>query len=111
MLLSLGATHVLDRTLSASALKDHVAHITHAPIPYIFDAVSLEETQQAAFSLLAPGGTLAVVTQPYVEEGKDDKKVFVVLGLFHAPQNRALGAEFSIALTQWLAEGALQVRC
>ncbi|KAF8558736.1 NAD(P)-binding protein [Imleria badia] len=108
LLVSLGATHVLDRTVSATALREHVAQITNAPIPYIFDAVSLEETQQAAFSLLAPGGTLVVVTEPYVGGGEDDKKVFMVFGIFHTPENRELGTKFSIALTKWLAEGTLK---
>lgn len=76
---------------------------------YIFDAVSFRETQQAAFSLLAPGGTLVVVTQPQVNGGQGNKKVLMVIGGFHFPQNRALGAKFSIALTEWLAEGAIKV--
>ena len=62
LLLSLGATHVIDRKLSVTAMKERVARIVGAPIPYIFDAVCVEETQQAAYDLLAPSGTLALVT-------------------------------------------------
>ena len=110
LLTSLGATHVVDRTLSAVALKEQIGQITNVPITYIFDAVSLRETQRDAFSLLAPGGTLVIVTYPYVNGGEDDKKVRFVVGSFHFPQNRALGGKFSTALTKWLAEGAIKVR-
>ncbi|KAG9317694.1 chaperonin 10-like protein [Chiua virens] len=106
-LISLGATHVLDRTLSVADLRAQVAQITHVPISYIFDAVSLRETQQTALSLLAPGGTLVVVTGKLVQE-EDNKKVQMVIGSFHMPPNRALGAKFSTALTTWLAEGAIK---
>ncbi|KAG8218887.1 chaperonin 10-like protein [Butyriboletus roseoflavus] len=107
-LISLGATHVLDRKLSTAILREQVAKITNTPITYIFDAVSLQETQQSAFSLLAPGGTLVVVTQPQVNGEEGNKKVLMVVGSFHFPQNRALGARFSIALTKWLAEGVIR---
>lgn len=109
ILISLGATHVIGRQLSADSLREQVARITNAPITYIFDAVSFKETQQAAYSLLSPGGTLAVVTQPQVNGEEGNKKVLMVIGSFHFPQNHALGAKFSIALTKWLAEGAIKV--
>ena len=109
LLISHGATHVLDRTLSSAALREQVAQITKTPITYIFDAVSLQETQEAALPLLAPGGTLGVVTQPKVDGDEGNKKVLMVFGTTHIPQNRELGAKFSIALTKWLAEGAIKV--
>lgn len=59
--------------------------------------------------MLAPEGTLVVVTDPRVKGGEDRKKVFLVYGLSHVPQNRAPGAKFSIVLTKWLAEGAIKV--
>ncbi|KAF8138742.1 chaperonin 10-like protein [Boletus edulis] len=107
-LISLGATHVLDRTIPVTALRDQVAQITHVPLTYIFDAVSLEETQQTALSLLAPGGTLIVVTMPCVNGDKDNKEVRLVIGSFHFPQNHAVGVKFSIALTKWLEEGTIK---
>ena len=58
---------------------------------------------------MAPGGTLAIVTEPHVKD-EDDKKVLMVFGVFYLPQHRALGAEFSIALTRWLEEGTIKVR-
>ncbi|KAG6372053.1 hypothetical protein JVT61DRAFT_8761 [Boletus reticuloceps] len=32
----------------------------------------------------------------------------MVLGSFHLPPNRALGAKFAIALTRWLKEGKIK---
>ncbi|KAG8218891.1 chaperonin 10-like protein [Butyriboletus roseoflavus] len=107
-LASLGATHVLDRKLSATALGEQVAQITNTPITYIFDAISLQDTQQAALSLLAPGGTLAVVDQPRVNGEEGNRNVIMVIGFFDVPQNRALSAKISIALTKWLAEGVIK---
>ncbi|KAG6378960.1 chaperonin 10-like protein [Boletus reticuloceps] len=107
-LISLGATHVLDRTIPVTALRDQIAQIPTVPLTYIFDAVSLEETQQTALSLLAPGGTLIVVTFPSVNGDQDNKKVRVVIGTFHLPENHAVGVKFSIALTKWLEEGTIK---
>ncbi|KAG8218886.1 chaperonin 10-like protein [Butyriboletus roseoflavus] len=110
-LLSLGATHVLDRKLPTAALKEQVTNIVGTPVMYIFDAVSLEETQQTAYDLLAPGGTLAIVNQKIVKEDEtSQKKVLMVYGSFHFPPNRELGVKFAAALTRWLAEGKIKVR-
>lgn len=113
LLLSLGATHVLDRKLSNAALIKRVRQLVGAPLTYIFDAVSIKETQEAAYALLAPGGTLAVVSRPQVGGNDDDgsaKKVLMVVGSFQGPQYHALGSKFSIALTRWLEEGEIKVR-
>lgn len=111
LLLDLGATHVLNRGLSASAFKEQIRTITNATLTYIFDAVSSKETQQTAYEVLAPGGTLAVVTRKSVKEDEaTPKKVLMVQGSFHIPENRALGVKFAAALTKWLAEGKIKVR-
>ncbi|KAG6372555.1 chaperonin 10-like protein [Boletus reticuloceps] len=110
LLLSLGATHVLDRKLPNAALIKRVRELVVAPLGYIFDAVSIKDTQQGGYALLAPGGTLAVVGPPQVgrEDDGSGKKVIMVLGSFHLPPNRALGAKFAIALTRWLKEGKIK---
>ncbi|KAF8450258.1 chaperonin 10-like protein [Boletus edulis BED1] len=92
-LISLGATHVLDRTTPVTALRDQVAQITHVPLTYIFDAVSLEETQQTALSLLAPGGTLNRRHHAACQRRQRQQRV---------------GVKFSIALTKWLEEGTIK---
>ncbi|KAF8119333.1 hypothetical protein EV363DRAFT_1386193 [Boletus edulis] len=110
LLLSLGATHVIDRKLPNGALIKRVRELVVAPLGYIFDAVSVKDTQHAGYALLAPGGTLAVVGPPQVgrEDDGSGKKVIMVLGSFHLPPNRALGATFAIALTRWLQEGKIK---
>ncbi|KAG8218892.1 chaperonin 10-like protein [Butyriboletus roseoflavus] len=117
LLRSLGATHVLDRKLTNAALIKRVRQLVAVPLTYIFDAVSIKETQEAAYALLAPGGTLAVVSRPQVggdDDSDDDdgseKKVLMVVGSFHEWPYRVLGAKFSIALTRWLEEGEIKVR-
>ncbi|KAI9463862.1 chaperonin 10-like protein [Boletus coccyginus] len=110
LLLSLGATHVIDRKLSNAVLVERVRQLTTTPLTYIFDTVSVKSTQQAAYTLLAPGGTLVVDHPPQVG-GDDDgsgKKVFFVIGSFHSPPNRALGAKFAITLTTWLEKGEIK---
>ncbi|KAH0840158.1 hypothetical protein J3R83DRAFT_1141 [Lanmaoa asiatica] len=109
LLLSLGATHVLDRNLPAAALKEQATSIASTPIVYIFNTVCLEETQQMAYDLLAPDGTLAVVTSNLVKEDEtSQKKVFMVYGSFQLAQNHELGVRFATALTKWLAEGKIK---
>ncbi|KIJ59658.1 hypothetical protein HYDPIDRAFT_32992 [Hydnomerulius pinastri MD-312] len=109
LLHSLGATHVLDRKLSAAALREEVAKITSSPITHAFDAISLEDTQQAAYDLLASGGKLAIVTPPKLKEVEGSgKQVTLVFGSFQLPHNRALGVQFMQELTKWLAEGTIK---
>ena len=102
-------THVLDQNLSATILREQVVQITNTSITYIFDVVSFKETQQATFSLLTLGGTLAVITQPQVNGGKGNKKDSMVIGSFNFLQNHILSAKFSIALTKWLEDRVIKV--
>jgi len=110
LLHSLGATHVLDRRLSDAALIKRVRALVTVPLTYIFDAVSVKATQQAAYALLAPRGTLVVVEEPQVggDDDGSEKEVFMVIGSFHPLPNRALGAKFAIAMTRWLEEGKIK---
>ena len=108
-LISLGVTHILNWNISIATLREQVAQITNTSITYIFNMVSFKETQQATLYLLALEGTLAVVTQAQVNGEKGNKKVFIVIGSFHFPQNCALSAKFSIALTKWPTEGEIKV--
>ena len=91
-------------------MKEQVARIVGVPIPYIFDAACVQETQQAAYDILAPGGTLALVTQKLLKEDEiSEKKILMVYGS-HYPDNRAIAVKFAAALTTWLAEGKIKVR-
>ena len=91
-------------------MKGQVTRIVGAPIPYVFDAVCVEATQQAAYDLLAPGGTLALVTQNLVKEDETSQKKILMIYGSHLPENRAIEAKFAAALTRWLAEGKIKVR-
>jgi hypothetical protein len=99
LLSSLGATRVLDRRLSPTALKDAVAKATPTPIIVIFDAVSLPDTQQTSYDILAAGGTLCIVTSPMVANKSDDKAILMVFGSFHPLPNREIGKKFLPVLT------------
>lgn len=108
LLSSLGATHVLDRKLSITALKDAIAKITSIPITLAFDAISLPDTQQTAHDIVTAGGTVITVRVPQVDNKHEDKAVQQVVGTFHIPPNRELGKSFMPALTQWLADGTIK---
>ncbi|RPD59687.1 GroES-like protein [Lentinus tigrinus ALCF2SS1-6] len=113
LLKSLGATHVLDRTLSASELLGQIANITGGRAPeVVYDAVSLPDTQSLAYDALAPGGVLLLVLPESVQAEKkvhdDGNKVVVVMGNFHRPENWMLGVELYKRLEEWLAKGLLK---
>ncbi|KAF8055560.1 chaperonin 10-like protein [Lyophyllum atratum] len=106
---SLGATHVLDRHLDSAALTAEVAKITSAPIEIVYDAVSLPDTQQIGYSLLAPGGHLTLVLQKNAQvtavEGKD---ITTVLGMWTLPHSRELGVQLYSRLGELLEKGAVK---
>ncbi|EPQ51055.1 GroES-like protein [Gloeophyllum trabeum ATCC 11539] len=96
LLKSLGATHVVDR--SSPNVRSDVSAITDgAPLEVIYDAVSLEETQQAAWDLLAPGGVL-VLTLPPVINVEGDKST----------GHRDAAKNLFAALGDWLARGDIK---
>ncbi|KAF7789619.1 hypothetical protein EIP86_000565 [Pleurotus ostreatoroseus] len=59
LLKSLGATHVIDRNLSAPEFTSVVHAITKDQIDVIFEGASSDELQVAAYELLASGGVYA----------------------------------------------------
>ena len=112
---SLGATHVLDRTLPASSIIAEVQKIAGGkPVEYAYDAISLPDTQPLAYDVVAPGGTLIIVLNEAIpaerkREG-DNKRVVHAFGTVHTPENRAVGVEFYSRLTEWLRTGVIVVR-
>ncbi|GBE88087.1 GroES-like protein [Sparassis crispa] len=105
-----GATHVLDRKLSASELVAAVGKITSAPVELVYDAVSESDTQNAAYDVLAPGGTLVIVLEEAVDSAKKvaEKKVVQVYGSGHGAQNRKTAASFFSRFTALLEQGAIK---
>ncbi|KAH9918296.1 chaperonin 10-like protein [Fomitopsis serialis] len=109
-LLALGATHVFDRHLSPSALRSTIADITNGPIGTIYDAVSIYETQNLAYDLLAPGGCLVLVLKDNVEKDKKsaDRRVVNVDASISYAHNRETGVSLYAALSTLLANEEIQ---
>ncbi|TCD67050.1 hypothetical protein EIP91_000612 [Steccherinum ochraceum] len=105
---SAGATHTLDRSLSLSALAEAVAAITPDPITIVFDAIAVAETQEAAYNILAPGGTLIIVQDEALKAKSDDKKVLRVWGSGHIPANTRIAKEFYEFLGDALTSGEIR---
>ena len=108
LLKSLGATHVVDRN---APLPDAVKTITSLPIKYAYDAISLKETQEAAYEVLAPGGVLILVLGFAVDKSKVDssKQVVQVFGATADPPQRHLAVELLQILPGLLENGELKV--
>ncbi|EMD40158.1 hypothetical protein CERSUDRAFT_46554 [Gelatoporia subvermispora B] len=112
LLKSLGATHVLDRSLTADALGVEVAKITSQPFEVVFDAVGLPATQNSAFDILAQEGQLVTVRQDAVGEAKKavhpGKRVIQVYGSLAVPYHHKAAASLCAALSSLLEEGAIK---
>ena len=118
-LTALGATHVLDRTLAADALLREVrARTSGAPLEFVFDAISLADTQALAYDVLAPGGTQIIVLNEAIPAEKKqaqagaglNKRVVHGFGIVHVPENREIGVQLFSRLTEWLQNGVIVVR-
>ena len=111
----LGATHVLDRSLPPSSIVDEIQKIAGGkPVEYVYDAISLADTEVLGYDALAPGGTLIIVLDDVIpaekKQASDNKRIVHSHGAVHWPQNRAIGAEFFKRLSQWLRTGVIVVR-
>ncbi|KAH9949996.1 chaperonin 10-like protein [Amylocystis lapponica] len=106
-LTGLGATHVLDRGLSADALRAEVARLSPKPVETIFDAVSDDSTQNVAYDILAPGGRGSFVLPPQIaaEKLSSDKTIVMVQGNANFTDT---GASLYSRLTVLLEEGVVQ---
>jgi NADPH:quinone reductase-like Zn-dependent oxidoreductase len=105
---SLGATHVLDRKLPAASLRSEIKRIANAPIEYVYDAISSEETQEFGYNLLASGGSLGVVLGVKVTKA-DDKTAFYIMGYRNRPENREILESLYSKLARYLEEGIIVV--
>ncbi|KAI0351751.1 GroES-like protein [Trametes cingulata] len=110
LLRSLGADHVIDRSLSPAAIKLELPKLTQGkPIELVYDAVSIADTQALAYDVLAPGGHLLIVLAENIPQKKegDNKTVVHVFGNVHTPENRAVGVQLYSHLTEWLEKRIL----
>ncbi|OSC97731.1 GroES-like protein [Trametes coccinea BRFM310] len=112
LLKGFGATHVLDRNLPAASLREEIVKIAGGPVATVYDAISLPETQNPAFDLLAPGGKLLTVLPPAVEEDKakdaQGRTIVHVHGPIQLPQNVEFGKLLFKKLTGLLETGDIK---
>ncbi|CAL1717227.1 unnamed protein product [Somion occarium] len=107
---SLGATHTINRSLSPSDIVAEVKKITSEPVQIVYDAISEEDTQNTAYDILAPGGTVVITLAQNVAQEKigKDKSIIHTLGNVHIEHNHALGVGFFSHLTEYLASGDIK---
>ncbi|KAI0776644.1 GroES-like protein [Trametes elegans] len=112
LLKSLGATHVLDRTLSTEALSAQARALAGgADFEIVYDAISEPETLAPAYAVTAPTGTLVKVLYtpiPGVPEEELKTRVLCAHGLFKTPINRAVSASLLAKLPELLASGTIK---
>ncbi|EIN12420.1 GroES-like protein [Punctularia strigosozonata HHB-11173 SS5] len=107
---SLGATHVLSRTLSTDALRVEIGKITSHPIKIVYDAVSVATTQHAAWSLLSTDGELILVQSlaEGIVHGEDGKELVQVSGHPEWADQQEAGRELYARVTQVLQDGSIK---
>ena len=105
---SLGATHVLNRNISARLLRGEIDKITTVPIEYVYDAISSQETQQAGHDILVSGGQLVLVLSQNIKKA-DDKTVTQVFAVSTLPKNRENLVHMCSKLTELLEDGVIVV--
>ncbi|TCD61761.1 hypothetical protein EIP91_007963 [Steccherinum ochraceum] len=108
-----GATHVIDRKLSASEIAAAVKDVTSDPVKIVYDAISLEHTQLLAYSVLSLGGTLVLLLPSLIPEDRliadsDSKKVVIPFGNFYLENNRELGKSLYAVLRELLETGEIK---
>ncbi|TCD60172.1 hypothetical protein EIP91_010619 [Steccherinum ochraceum] len=105
---SLGATHTLDRNAPLSTLGESVKAITPKPLTIIYDAISLPDTQNAAYKILADGGTLVLVLVTAVKEEDKVEGKDIVNPWGCAVTQRDFGRELYTHLGSYLENGDIK---
>ncbi|KAI0635561.1 GroES-like protein [Trametes polyzona] len=113
LLTSLGATHVLNRSLSNDAILAIISELTGGkPLEFAFDAISTQETMSLAYQAISPGGSLVIVLDDVIPKElkleNDGKRVVYVTGNVHVPENRACGLELYKRVSGWLENGLIK---
>ncbi|KAI0351252.1 GroES-like protein [Trametes cingulata] len=110
LLKSLGATHVLDRTLPGETLGEQARQIAGGYFDIVYDAVSLSETLGVGYGATSPTGHFIVVLSnpiPGAEEGSQ-KKVHKAFSLINTAINRAVAQSLLSKLPQLLESGDIK---
>ncbi|KAI0649876.1 GroES-like protein [Trametes meyenii] len=115
LLISLGATHVLDRARSNADILAELPTLTGGkPLEYVLVAVAAPSALRLGRDALAPGGALATVTPGAhlipedVANPGDGKRVGYVYGSARLPYTRETGVAMFRAITEWLEKGLLK---
>ncbi|KZT28325.1 GroES-like protein [Neolentinus lepideus HHB14362 ss-1] len=109
LLKSLGATHIVNRKLPPADIKSAISSFITSPLELIYDAISISDTQQVAYDLLAPGGTLVLTLPATVEvDESKDQRIFQVQGLVQVPSHRKVGTRLYVELPKLLASGDIK---
>ncbi|KAL5504375.1 hypothetical protein ACEPAH_8449 [Sanghuangporus vaninii] len=109
LLKSIGATHVIDR--KSPDVSSEVRKILNgAPLELLYDAVSREE--QESWDLIAPGGTLIIVSLVKVDKNSERYKnktvINTIFGSAYIPDLREMGVSLYSKLTGLLETGAIK---
>lgn len=110
LLKSLGAMHVIDRSLPASDIISKVQEITTKPVQVVYDAFSSAAMQNVGCDVLAPEGTLVITLPPALEESKmkSDKSLYMVYSVPHNPEYETIDAEFFNVLPEYTSSGEIK---
>lgn len=106
---SLGASHVLDRSLSNVELQKRIKEILgSSDLSYALDAVGQCSTTAMALHVLSPGGYLASA-EAGTGRVQDSRTIINIYGSLHVPQNREFGKQFISGVAALLGSGDIQV--
>lgn len=105
---SLGATHVLERTVGQGHLQAEIMRIAGGPLALVYDAISRDESFALSYGVTAPTGQLIIVS-PGVFPSENPKTVHLANGLFSSSVNRDVGASLRIHLKGLLEAGDVKV--
>ncbi|KAI0648658.1 GroES-like protein [Trametes meyenii] len=109
---SLGATHVFDRSLPASTLSAEILKLAGGPLPFVYDAVSVQDTQNLAYDLVAPGGHILLLLPENVDAAKKtdgrDVKFSLSSPWLAFPYNYEFGKVFVKEFEKLLADGSFK---
>lgn len=106
---SLGATHIVDRTLPTESLALEIFKINGDQASNcILDGISSAETQQMGYDILAPGGYLVIVSADLIKTKVEGKAVGRVQGFVHLDFNYDATTTLYNNFTPLLEEGAIK---
>jgi len=105
---SLGATYVIDRYASSEAVSEEVSELTGGDgVKYVFDAVSIPETQQLGYDLLSANGEIALLLSDEIKNKVGGKKIHSVQGVASLPKNRELADLFYEKIGSLVQQGEI----